>query len=146
MESLPAPAPGVLALKRFAMLAIVCGLALGLGSGCSTPAPSFEDVADADVLYAEGLETLEGRRYFLLFHAVDYQAAIDSFQAIIDNYPYSQYAVLAELKIADAYFEDSKYEEALSYYRDFADLHPQHEKLPYTLYQSALSYYRQARS
>ncbi len=146
MRSLPAQASGVLALKRFATLATAGGLALGLGSGCSTPTPSFEDVADADVLYAEGLQTLEGRRFFLLFHTVDYQAAIDSFQAVIDNYPYRQYAVLAELKIADGYFEDGKYEEALSYYRDFADLHPQHEKLPYTLYQSALSYYRQTRS
>ena len=138
--------PGVLALKRFVRLATIGGLALGMGIGCSSTTPSFEDVPPADVLYEEGLKTLEGRRYFLVFRTVDYQAAIDSFQAIIDNYPYSEYAVLAELKIADAYFEDRKYEEALSYYRDFADLHPQHEKLPYTLYQSALSYYRQTRS
>ena len=64
--------------------------------------------------------------------------AIEIFQSIIDNYPYSEYAVEAELRIADAYFEDEKYEEALSYYRDFSDLHPDHPKVPYTIYQSAL--------
>jgi outer membrane protein assembly factor BamD len=72
----------------------------------------------------------------------DYEGAIETFQAIIDNYPYSDYAVLAELAIADAYFEDRKYEEALSYYRDFVDLHPQNEKVPYATFRAALCHER----
>ena len=67
-------------------------------------------------------------------------------QAIIDHYPYSDYAVEAELKIADAYFDDEKYDEALSYYRDFADLHPRNEKVPYTILRSALCRERQIRT
>jgi outer membrane protein assembly factor BamD len=74
---------------------------------------------------------------------VNYQKAIDTFQAIIDNYPYSDYAVMAELRIADAYFDDKRYDEALSYYRDFSDLHPQHSKVPYTILRSALCHYEQ---
>jgi len=50
--------------------------------------------------------------------------------------------VVAEPKIADAYFEDKKYEEALSYYRDFSDLHPQHPEVPYTIWRSALCHER----
>ncbi len=91
----------------------------------------------ADELYRQGLEILEGRN-LIFYTLVDYDEAIETFQAIIDNYPYSDYAVLAELKIADAYFDDRRYEEALSYYRDFGDLHPQHEKVPYTIFRSAL--------
>ena len=72
--------------------------------------------------------------------------AIDTFQTIIDNYPYSAFAVKAELRIADAYFDDGRWDEALSYYRDFGDLHPQHERVPYTLLRSALCHYNQVQS
>ncbi|MDX1383949.1 MAG: outer membrane protein assembly factor BamD, partial [Thermoanaerobaculia bacterium] len=89
---------------------------------------------------------LEGERYLGIFPHVDYDEAIATFQTIIDNYPYSEYAVLAELRIADAYFDDKEYEEALSYYRDFGDLHPQHEKVPYTIYRSALCHQRRVRA
>ena len=44
---------------------------------------------------------------------VNYDDAIEKFQAIIDNYPYSEYAVLAELAIADAYDQRSS-----RFYRD----------------------------
>lgn len=112
-----------------------------LAAGCrSTPEPTFEEVAPAEELFAEGREILEGRVWFGVYRHVDYTEAIETFQSIIDNYPYSEYAVQAELEIADAYFADEKWEEALSYYRDFADLHPDHEKVPYTIYRSALSH------
>jgi outer membrane protein assembly factor BamD len=117
-----------------------------LAAACATRTPSFEDVPPADELYQEGLETLEGRRILGVIPWTSYDKAIESFQAIIDNYPYSEYTVKAELRIADAYFEDGRYEEALSYYRDFGDLHPQHEKVPYTLLRSALCHYERIRS
>jgi outer membrane protein assembly factor BamD len=112
---------------------------------CKSSPPTFEDAPPADELYADGVEQLEGRRILGLLPWVDHGKAIETFQTIIDNYPYSDYAVLAELKIADAYFEDGKYEEALSYYRDFSDLHPQHPEVPYTVWRSALCHERQKR-
>jgi outer membrane protein assembly factor BamD len=118
----------------------------GLVSACSKPPPSFEEVEPADVLYQRGQEILEGGTWFGVIPRVKHDDAIDTFQSIIDNYPYSEYAVLAELRIADAYFDDGKYEEALAYYRDFADLHPQHEMVPYTIYRAALCHERRMRS
>jgi outer membrane protein assembly factor BamD len=112
----------------------------------STPEPVFEEVAPADELYAEAQQVLEGERLLGVYHRVDYARAIEIFQSIIDNYPYSEFAVDAELEIADAYFADHKFEEALSYYRDFADLHPDHEKVPYTIYRSALCHESQLES
>ena len=112
--------------------------------GCASDPPVFEEVPPAEELYESALLTLEGR-YILFYHHVKYTEAIEELQAIIDNYPYSEYAVLAELKIADAYFDNEKYDEALSYYRDFGDLHPQHERVPYTIFQSALCFERQVR-
>jgi outer membrane protein assembly factor BamD len=114
--------------------------------GCQSPPPEFEEPDPADVLYEQGIEALEGTSILGLFNWPHIDTAIESFQGVIDNYPYSDYAVLAELKIADAYYEDDKYEEALSYYRDFADLHPQHEQVPYTIFRSALCYKRQVRT
>lgn len=114
-----------------------------LALSCAKPPPAFEDIPPAEELYQEALEVMEGRRWTGLLPFTDYTAAIESFQSIIDNYPYSDYAVLAELKIADAYFADESYDEALSYYRDFADLHPAHEKVPYTILRSALCRERQ---
>jgi outer membrane protein assembly factor BamD len=114
--------------------------------GCASSNPTFEDVPPADELYAQGLETLEGRRILFLFTYIDYDSAIESFQSIIDNYPYSEYELLAQLRIADAFFDDERYEEALAYYQDFADLHPVHERVPYTLLRAALCHYNQISS
>ncbi len=130
--------------RRFAVLCLL--LSLSLATGCKKERPMFEDVAPPEELYEEGLETLRGTRVLLIFPKIDYDGAIETFQAIIDNYPYDEYAVKAELRIADAYFDDERYEEALSYYNSFADLHPQHEKIPYTVLQAALCHYSQIRS
>jgi outer membrane protein assembly factor BamD len=133
-------------VARFAVAgALLLGIALSFPA-CSKPPTLLEEVPSAEELYREGLSILEGKRRFFVFRTVDYQKAIDTFQQIVDNYPYSDYAVRAELRIADSYFEQEKYEEALSYYRDFVDLHPQHEDVPYTIYRAALCYYRQSRS
>jgi outer membrane protein assembly factor BamD len=112
----------------------------------SPDAEDFGEVPSAEDLYAEGLAKLEkGRVYFWLIDTRDHQGAIDTFQDIIDNYPYSDYATMAELRIADAYYEQELWEEALSYYRDFSELHPDNEKVPYTILRTALAYYHQSR-
>ncbi|MDJ0849768.1 MAG: outer membrane protein assembly factor BamD [Myxococcota bacterium] len=126
---------------------LLCALsALLVFAACSKPPPTFEEVPPADELYAEGEKLVKKRRLLGFIPFANYDDAIETFQTIIDNYPYSDYAVLAELAIADAYFSDAKYEEALSYYRDFTELHPQHEKVPYAIYRSALCHERRSRS
>jgi outer membrane protein assembly factor BamD len=121
------------------------GLLLWMASCASTPPQiSFQEIPSAEVLYRKGQSVLEGRRAFLLFRTVDYPRAIEIFQDIIDNYPYSDQAVLAELAIADSYFAQGRYDEALSYYQDFPDLHPDHDQVPYTIYRSALCFERQS--
>ncbi len=125
---------------------VVALAAASLWIGCSKGPPTFEEVPPAEELFAEGQAEIEGRRIFWMLPWVNYNQAIENFQAIIDNYPYSEYAVLAELAIADAYFADGRYEEALSYYRDFIDLHPQHEKVPYTIFQAAMCHEQRVKS
>ena len=113
-------------------------------ASCKTDEKLFEEVAPAEQLWSEGTALLKGRSILGVYTYVDYEEAIAKFQAIVDNYPNSDYAIRSELAIADAYFGNEKYEEALTYYRDFSDLHPQHEKVPYTLWQAALCHERRA--
>jgi len=126
-----------IAVALFALCAFV---------SCKSDEKLFEEVAPAEQLWSEGNSILKGRSILGVYTYVNYEDAIAKFQAIVDNYPNSDYAIRSELAIADAYFRQEKYEEALSYYRDFSDLHPQHEKVPYTLWQAALCHERRALS
>jgi outer membrane protein assembly factor BamD len=121
-------------------LAPIAGLALA-ACASAPPEPELTELPPAEVLYQEGVAKLEQRREILgLIDLTPYQDAIDKFQEVVDNYPYSEFAVFSELRIADAYYDQERWDEALSYYRDFAELHPEHEKVPYTTYRTALSH------
>jgi outer membrane protein assembly factor BamD len=120
---------------------------LGLAvSACQKEAPRFEDVKPADELFAEGVQRLKGKKILGLFRYIDYDAAIETFQLIIDNYPFSEYEEKAQLKIADAYFDDGRFEEALAYYQEFADQHSTDPRAPGALLRVAQCHYEQVES
>jgi len=100
--------------------------------GCS----SIDPDADKPVheLAANGLEAFEER---------DYKDAIKYFEKLRDWYPFSKYAKLAELKIADAHYHRKEYADAITAYEDFEELHPKNEAIPYVIYQIGLCHYEQ---
>jgi outer membrane protein assembly factor BamD len=120
-------------------------LTIALLCACAT-APPEEELPSAESYYQRGVKLLEGRRVFLFFNDVDYPKAIESFQEVIDNYPYSEYSLLSELAIADIHYEREEYDEASSYYHDFVELHPNHPKVAYALYRNGLCSYNQMRA
>ena len=73
--------------------------------------------------------------------AEEYGRAAETFQTLKDRYPYSKYAILAELKMADAYFLRGDYEEASEAYLEFERLHPKNEAVPYVIYQTGMCYF-----
>ncbi len=73
----------------------------------------------------------------------DYKDALESFEKLKDWYPFSKYAILAELKIADAYYQLNQYDEAVFAYEDFENLHPRNEAIPYIVYQIGNCYFEQ---
>ena len=75
------------------------------------------------------------------FNNEDYQDSIESFEKLRDWYPFSKYVILAELKIADAYYHIKNYEEAVAAYEAFENLHPRNEAIPYVIFQIGLCYY-----
>ena len=115
-------------LRRSRWVALAAALALAGACAGEAPKPST-----AEDYFNEGLKVLEGSKRLFYFKAVDYPAAIASFQEVITNFPFSEYATLAEIKVADAYFAQRKYEEAASFYQDFIELHPTHPQVPYAL-------------
>ena len=72
-----------------------------------------------------------------------YEEAIQKFQDIKNKNPYSRFAALSELKIADLQFKRESYIEAQNAYQLFKDFHPKHEKIDYVTFRLAMSYFNQ---
>jgi len=70
----------------------------------------------------------------------DYRKAIELFEKVRDWYPFSQYAILAELKLGDAHYHLREYDAAISAYEGFESLHPKNEAVPYVVYQIGRCY------
>ncbi len=91
-----------------------------------------QEEKSAPELAADGMDAYESG---------DYRGAIDNFEKLKDWYPFSKYAILAELKIADAHYMRQEYEEAIFAYEEFENLHPRNEAIPYVVYQIGLCYF-----
>jgi outer membrane protein assembly factor BamD len=85
-------------------------------------------------LISEGMDAYQRKKY---------EAAIEAFQKLKDRFPYNQYAVLAEIKLADSYFLNKDYELAAAAYKEFEKLHPSNEIIPYVIFQQGMSYFKQ---
>ncbi|HEY2731101.1 MAG TPA: outer membrane protein assembly factor BamD [Polyangia bacterium] len=74
----------------------------------------------------------------------DYAEAQKYFQFVKQKYPFSKYAVLAELALADSHFERGNYTEAIDSYKTFARLHPTHDKVEdgYVAFRIGESYFK----
>lgn len=118
---------------------LAMGAAAGLWCllGCSTMKGWFakpKTDKPPDVMAEEGIKQLKKKNY---------EDAIETFEKLKDRYPYSEQALLAQIKVADAYFYKKKFDEALQAYKEFEKLHPTNKAVPYCIYRQGLCYYRQ---
>ncbi|MDI6686917.1 MAG: outer membrane protein assembly factor BamD [Desulfobacterales bacterium] len=111
---------------------ILCLISFFVFSGCAW----FESKEEkpAQELARNGMDDFKSRNY---------KKAIESFEKLKDWYPFSKFAILAELKIADAYYFLKEYEDAIFAYEEFENLHPNNEAIPYVIYQIGLCYFDQ---
>jgi len=114
-------------MKRFVLLGLITMFAF---SGCAWF--KTEEEKTAQELINDGMEQYNDK---------DYKDSIESFEKLKDWYPFSQYAILAELKIGDAHYHLEEYEDAIAAYEDFENLHPRNEAIPYVIYQTGLCYF-----
>ena len=73
-----------------------------------------------------------------------YEIAIQKLSAYKSKYPYSKFAVEADLLIADCHYQLGNYEEAAISYKHFIRLHPKHPKVEMSLYRVGESYWNEA--
>ena len=88
----------------------------------------------AKMLVAKGMDDYAIGKYF---------TALEYFQEILDRYPFTPEATLAELKAADCKYFLEHYPEALVLYKEFEERHPTNEAMPYVMYQKAMCNYKQ---
>ncbi len=129
-------------LFRTCVLALVLLTAATGLSGCATLDTMLDWVGFGSGGGPETPEALamEGMNDF---NRGKYSAALKRFVEIKDRFPFSEVALLAELKAADSNYYMDKFSEAKTLYEEFEANHPTNEAVPYVLFQISMCYYSQ---
>ena len=117
---------------------ITCLTALLMCSGCTAIKETWRSITGEEEEYSAQELVWVGMD---LYESGDYKRSIEKFEKLKDWYPFSKYAILAELKIGDAHYRLSEYEEAIFAYEEFEKLHPKNEAIPYVIYQIGRCYF-----
>jgi outer membrane protein assembly factor BamD len=110
---------------------------LPLLSGCgssSNDAAKNAPVGSVEELYNNGVDALNARRF---------TTADTQFNAVEQNYPYSTWAVNAQLMSGYSLYLQNKYTQSIGTLDRFIQLHPVHRDIGYAYYLRALCYYEQ---
>ena len=94
-----------------------------------------------DELYNEAISYMTVGKGGSLLNPPDYEKARGIFQKIVYEHPTSRYAPLAELRIADTYYEAGDYITSVDYYEMWWRHHLGRPELPYVIYRTSMSYY-----
>ena len=112
----------------FGLLALQSCSFFGFEDGSGTMYKSAEQLVE------EGTYAYEDKRY---------KKSLKAFTQLKDWYPFSKYAILAELRIADSNFKLELYDEALTAYQEFEELHPKNDAIVRIIHRQALCWYNQ---
>jgi outer membrane protein assembly factor BamD len=119
------------------LLLLFC-LAGPLLSGCGGDSEAEKAAAGptppVEVLYNNGLDALNAKRY---------ATATEQFNTLEQNYPFSTWAVNAQIMQGYAQYLQNKYTDAIATLDRFIQLHPAHRDIAYIYYLRALCYYEQ---
>jgi outer membrane protein assembly factor BamD len=77
------------------------------------------------------------------FHDGDCFEAEPLLRNVRKNYPYSRFAALADLRLADCNLKQGKYAEAIEGYNQFVRYRPSHAEVPYARFMASLANYKQ---
>jgi len=122
----------VLAMGKIISVLAALPLTIWL-SGCSSismpsipwPASAAKPDPTAEALYEEGTRLFAEKRY---------PRAIDTLTKLKTDHPFSPQLTDAELKIADAYYLNQQYPEAINAFKEFQSMHPTNENIALVVY------------
>jgi outer membrane protein assembly factor BamD len=127
-------------MRRTAALVLPAAALLAL-AGCKTKHVSFTGElrygTNAEENYNAGMDLVRDKSY---------PEAQKFFEYVKTKYPFSKFAPLAELRIADSKFSQDLYAEAIEGYKQFVQLHPNHEDVDYAEYRQGLAHFKDAPS
>jgi|GEM_PF-679880 len=116
------------------LLAALCGCAGNGASSVDITKPITGDAAtNAEKAYKKGLEE-RGSSNFI--------EATRYFEWVKNNFPYSQYAALSELALADMAFDRADFETSATSYQDFVKSHPSHPKAGFAAFRVGLAHFK----
>ncbi len=104
-------------------------------AGCAKK-PNPEDMMGPEALLKKGLHEL---------NVGNLNRSISILQIVKDRYPYTESAVIANLKLADTNYKIGDYDTAYDLYDEFEKFHPKDAHIPYIKYQKAMCSFTQMR-
>jgi outer membrane protein assembly factor BamD len=114
------------------LLASLLGVACSSGSADLTKPVTGAEASNAGKAYEAGMKD---RKLQNFVEATRY------FEYVKNNFPYSQYAALSSLALADMSFDHDDWNQAAAAYSDFVKGHPSHPQAGYAAYRVALAHY-----
>jgi outer membrane protein assembly factor BamD len=114
----------------FAAVSLLSSCDMQVGDGSKATLTYTEDARDA---YQEAMRS---------YHSKSWDDARALLSEVRKLFPYSRYATLAELRLADLNFEQEKYADAVSSYREFIQNHRMDRDVEYARYRIAKSLFR----
>jgi outer membrane protein assembly factor BamD len=112
-------------MKKIVIAAVVAALA-----ACAAKEPPF----DATVAFKDAEEFMRKE---------DFEKARKKYQEIEEKSPDKSYDAGLMLRVADTYYGEEKYSEALVEYQAFLNYHPVHKDAAYAQYQAAMCNFRE---
>lgn len=113
-------------------------MVVGLLTACGGEPIDDEAIAEknesVDVLYDKAFTT---------FNSKDFRLAIEEFEEVERQHPFSSWASQAQIMAAYSAYRGGYYEDAIVILDRFVKLHPTHKATPYAFYLKALCYYIQ---
>lgn len=123
--------PTKLSALLLASTLAAAGCSSGGGADLTKPVTGAE-ASNAGKAYEAGMKE---RRLQNFVEATRY------FEYVKNNFPYSQYAALSALALADMAFDHDAWDSAANAYADFVKGHPSHPQAGYAAYRVALAHY-----
>ena len=99
---------------------------------CSTADNISTSKQSAKLLYENAIQEANNKNF---------ENANNTFQSILEEYPYSIWATKSKIMLAWVYYEGNKYDNSINIAESFVKDHPENDLVPYALYLIAMSYY-----
>ena len=119
---------------RALLIVLACSTAACAGTQESGTRSGVQYGRDAQEAYENALSA---------FRRDDCLDAEPAFRRVRREYPYSRFAALSELRIADCKFKQRQFAEAIAAYRQFIRFRPSHSQIPYARFRIAESNFEQ---